>query len=75
MVDEQKMEIGVKLPADYPLHGVEVREIQKLGVEEKRWRGWLLAVQQIVTSQVSEGTRCKEIISHAMNRTGVSLMG
>lgn len=52
-VDEQKMEIGVRLPMDYPLHGVEVREVQKLGVEEKRWRGWLLAVQQIVTSQVS----------------------
>ena len=51
-VDEQRMEIAVRLPPDYPLHGVEVREVQKLGVEEKRWRGWLLAVQQIVTSQV-----------------------
>ena len=51
-VDEQVMEIAVRLPADYPLHGIEVRDVQKLGVDEKRWRGWLLAVQQIVTSQV-----------------------
>lgn len=51
-VDDQDMEIAVRLPSDYPLHGIEVREVQKLGVDEKRWRGWLLAVQQIVTSQV-----------------------
>ena len=51
-VDDQVMEIAVRLPPDYPLHGIEVRDVQKLGVDEKRWRGWLLAVQQIVTSQV-----------------------
>lgn len=52
-IDEQEMEIAVRLPPDYPLHSIEVREVRKLGVEENRWRGWLLAVQQIITSQVS----------------------
>lgn len=46
------MEIAIRLPPDYPLHSIEIREIQKVGVEEKRWRGWLLAVQQTITSQV-----------------------
>ena len=51
-VDDQDMEIAIRLPPDYPLHSIEIREIQKVGVEEKRWRGWLLAVQQTITSQV-----------------------
>lgn len=52
LVDDQSMEIGIKLPADYPLHAVEVRDVRRIGVEENQWRGWLLAVQQIVASQV-----------------------
>ena len=51
-IDDQEMEIAVRLPPDYPLHSIEVREVRRLGVEEKRWRGWLLAVQQVITSQV-----------------------
>lgn len=51
-VDDESMEIAIKLPADYPLHSVEVKDIRRLGVDEKRWRGWMLAVQQVVTSQV-----------------------
>lgn len=51
-VDEQDMEIAVRLPPDYPLHTIEVRDLHRLGVDEKKWRGWLLAVQQIITSQV-----------------------
>ncbi|KIJ37270.1 hypothetical protein M422DRAFT_33818 [Sphaerobolus stellatus SS14] len=49
-VDEQQMEIGVKLPAGYPLRGVEVRPIKKVGVTEKVWRRWLFAVQQVITA-------------------------
>ena len=42
-VDEQDMEIAVRLPPDYPLHSIEVRDLHRLGVDEKKWRGWLLA--------------------------------
>ena len=50
-VDEQTMEIGIRLPSDYPLAAVEVKDVRKVGVTEAQWRAWLLAVQQVVTSQ------------------------
>ncbi|CAO1635927.1 unnamed protein product [Sympodiomycopsis kandeliae] len=50
-VDEHPMEIGVKIPHDYPLHGVEVRDIRRVGVSESQWRAWLLAVQQLIVGQ------------------------
>ncbi|KAF8580184.1 hypothetical protein K439DRAFT_1357639 [Ramaria rubella] len=49
-VDDQQMEIAVKLPVGYPLKTVEVRPIRRVGVPEKVWRKWLFAVQQVVTS-------------------------
>lgn len=50
-VDEHPMEIGVRVPHDYPLHGVEVRDIRRVGVSEAQWRAWLLAVQQLIVGQ------------------------
>ncbi|CED83880.1 Predicted E3 ubiquitin ligase [Phaffia rhodozyma] len=51
VVDEQPMEITVRLPSDYPLHGVEVRDVRRVGVDERKWKAWLLAVQQVVTTR------------------------
>lgn len=51
-VDEQQMEIVVKLPTDFPLHGVEVRDVRRVGVAENKWRAWIFGVQQVVSSQV-----------------------
>lgn len=51
-VDEQQLEIRIKIPIDYPLHNVEIRDINRVGMEEQRWRGWILAVQQVLTGQV-----------------------
>lgn len=58
VVDEQPMEIAVRLPPDYPLHGVEVKDLRRVGVPEAKWRAWLLAVQQVVTSRVSSAASC-----------------
>ena len=52
LVDEQQMEIAIKLPPEYPLKPVEVRDIRRVGVAEDKWRGWLFAVQQIISTQV-----------------------
>ncbi|KAF8531403.1 hypothetical protein JB92DRAFT_2851839 [Gautieria morchelliformis] len=49
-VDDQQMEIGIKLPVGYPLKPVDVRPIRRVGVPEKVWRKWLFVVQQVVTS-------------------------
>lgn len=51
-VDDQQMEIAIKLPTGYPLKAVDVRPIRRVGVAEKVWRRWLFAVQQVVTSHV-----------------------
>ncbi|KAE8225708.1 hypothetical protein CF319_g1581 [Tilletia indica] len=51
-VDEHPMEIGIRLPPDYPLHGAEIRDIKRVGgVSEGQWRAWLLAVQQLISSR------------------------
>lgn len=52
LVDEQQMEVGIKLPGDYPLHAVEVKAIRKVGVNEKMWRRWMFTVQQVITAHV-----------------------
>lgn len=54
VVDEQPMEIGIRLPAEFPLKGVEVRDLRRVGVPENKWRGWLVSVQQTITSRVSD---------------------
>jgi hypothetical protein len=53
VVDEQPMEIGIRLPAEFPLRGVEIRDLKRVGVPENKWRGWLMSVQQTITSRVS----------------------
>lgn len=52
-VDEHPMEIAIKIPSDYPLHGIEVRDIKRVGVSEAQWRAWLLAVQQLIVGPQS----------------------
>jgi hypothetical protein len=52
VVDEQPMEIGIRLPAEFPLKGVEIRDLRRVGVPENKWRGWLMSVQQTITSRV-----------------------
>ena len=53
VVDEQPMEIGIRLPSEFPLKGVDVRDLRRVGVPENKWRGWLMSVQQTITSRVS----------------------
>jgi len=54
VVDEQPMEIGIRLPAEFPLKAVDVRDLRRVGVPENKWRGWLMSVQQTITSRVSK---------------------
>ncbi|GAA5913647.1 hypothetical protein JCM6882_008707 [Rhodosporidiobolus microsporus] len=51
VVDEESMELGIKVPNEFPLAGVEVRDVRKVGVTDKQWRAWLLGMQQVITSQ------------------------
>ncbi|KAG2188946.1 hypothetical protein INT44_004088, partial [Umbelopsis vinacea] len=50
-VDDQNIEMAIRLPPMFPLRKVDVNGVQKVGVDEKRWRAWLLAVSAIIVSQ------------------------
>ncbi|KAG6916946.1 hypothetical protein DXG01_004633 [Tephrocybe rancida] len=49
-VDEHQLEIKLKIPTDWPLHKIEIKDLKRVGVDENRWRAWILAVQQIIWS-------------------------
>ena len=57
-VDEHQLELTLKIPSDWPLQRVTVKDSKRIGVTESRWRGWLLGVQQIVWSQVRVCVPC-----------------
>ncbi|KAK9354556.1 hypothetical protein V1523DRAFT_407929 [Lipomyces doorenjongii] len=50
-IDEQTMEMIIRVPTNFPLHGVQVDGVKRVGVKENQWRAWLLASQAVITSQ------------------------
>ena len=58
-VDEQQLELTVKLPSDWPLHTIEVNGSKHVGVTDDRWRAWELGVQQILTFRVRPADHLK----------------
>ncbi|KXN85569.1 E3 ubiquitin-protein ligase listerin [Leucoagaricus sp. SymC.cos] len=50
LVDEHQLEIRLKIPTDWPLHKIEVKDLKRVGVDKDRWRAWILAVQQTIWS-------------------------
>ena len=41
-VEEHQLEIKLKIPPDWPLKRIEVVDGKRVGVDEARWRMWLL---------------------------------
>ncbi|KAI7886425.1 hypothetical protein K492DRAFT_140487 [Lichtheimia hyalospora FSU 10163] len=50
-VDEQNMQIVIRLPSNYPLRQIDVESVQKVGVSDKQWRGWMFSVAAVIGSQ------------------------
>ncbi|KAI9491003.1 hypothetical protein BDB00DRAFT_940644 [Zychaea mexicana] len=50
-VDEQDMQIAIKLPSNFPLRQIDVEGVQKVGVSDKQWRGWMFSVAAVIGSQ------------------------
>ena len=53
-VDEQTMSIAIRLPPSYPLARATVDSIHRVGVDEKKWRSWLITTQGVINFS-SEG--------------------
>lgn len=67
-VDETPMELSMRLPPEYPLIGVVVTDRREVGVAEKQWRAWVLAVQQVIMTQVCR-SRCLTPRTLCLSRT------
>jgi hypothetical protein len=50
-IDDQTMEIAIRMPVLYPLRDIQVEGVKRIGVRERQWRAWLLASQAIGSSQ------------------------
>lgn len=50
-IDEQKMEISIVLPANYPLAQIAVNGISRIGVDEKKWKSWIMSAQYVINFQ------------------------
>ncbi|SAM05926.1 hypothetical protein [Absidia glauca] len=50
-VDEESMQISIKLPSNFPLQQISVEGVQKFGVKDKQWRGWMFAIAAVIGTQ------------------------
>ncbi|ORY78237.1 hypothetical protein BCR37DRAFT_388958 [Protomyces lactucae-debilis] len=64
-VDDQTMQMAIKLPANFPLRKVTVEGLQKIGVKDAQWRGWLLSSQAVLTAH--NGTILDAIVQFQKN--------
>lgn len=69
LVDDQKLEMVVKIPTHYPLENVVIDGPARVGVKENRWKAWLLASQKLISLQngsISDAIElfCKNINLH-----------
>ena len=51
-LDEQVMEMAIRLPSSHPLRQSEIEGVKRVGVKEKQFRSWILASQTMLTTQV-----------------------
>lgn len=67
-VDEQTMSIAIRLPPTYPLHQVTVEGTNRVGVDEKKWRSWLITTQGVIN--FSNGSLIDGLLAWKKNVTG-----
>ena len=51
-IDEQTMSIAIRLPRSYPLSRANVDSIQRVGVDEKKWRSWIITTQGVINFSI-----------------------
>lgn len=50
-IDEQMMEISITLPDTYPLSPISVNGVSRIGVDEKKWKSWIMSAQYVINFQ------------------------
>lgn len=67
VIDEQNMEMVVKIPEAFPLLKVSVEGPLRLGVKEKQWKAWLMASQRVISLTNGSITDCIELFNKNVN--------
>lgn len=67
LIDEQNMEMVVKIPDTFPLSNVTVEGPMRLGVKENQWKAWLLASQRVVSLTNGSIIDCVELFNKNVN--------
>ncbi|AMD18701.1 HBL201Wp [Eremothecium sinecaudum] len=50
LIDDQNLELSFKLPSNYPLTNIQVIEGARVGVNEQKWKSWILSTQRVISS-------------------------
>lgn len=50
-IDEQQMEISIVLPFNFPLSQITVNGVSRVGVDEKKWKSWIMSAQYVINFQ------------------------
>lgn len=50
-IDEKNLILDFKLPFNYPLSNIKVNGITRVGVDEKKWKNWILSSQYVINFQ------------------------
>lgn len=66
-IDDQTMEMVIKIPESYPLSNVSVEGPLRLGVKENQWKAWLLASQRIISLTNGSIIESIELFSRNVN--------
>lgn len=67
VIDEQTMEMVVKIPETFPLSNVIVEGLVRLGVKENQWKAWLLASQRVISLTNGSIIDCIEVFNKNVN--------
>lgn len=67
VIDEQTMEMVVKIPETFPLSNVSVEGPLRLGVKENQWKAWLLASQRVISLTNGSIIDCIELFNKNVN--------
>lgn len=48
-IDDQMMSMAIRLPTNFPLGQAVLQGVNRVAVDEKKWRSWLLNSQGVIT--------------------------
>lgn len=69
-LDEQHMSIRIILPPTYPLAPVLVESVHRVGIDEKKWRSWLLTTAGVINFSGTSGVIIEGLVAWRKNVTG-----